>query len=171
MIIVKTNDIDSVLPKLASSLRVPFVMSMATKNPIRGCITTGSFHLDKTFIVGPAIEEAANYYELPQWVGISASPSANREIDKINNYNPNKIKDNFFKCDIPLRESIEQNAWVLKWTEEDSDDLISRSGSKKKYKDTLDFMNGQLENANSIDGALKWRNTIKFYELITSSSD
>jgi len=165
MIIVQTDsDVKTTLLKLASALRIPFIMSMMLNNPIRGCIAIGSFHLDGSFIVGPAIEEAANYFELPQWIGISASPKANREIEKISDSNPDEIRDSFFRCDIPLSTSIEQNAWALRWP--DISDMILKLESSKKYENMLDFMNEKLENTTSIAGALKWRNTLKFYDLV-----
>jgi len=167
MIIVKTDNIETVLIELASSLRGPFVVSMMIGMPLRGCITTGLFHLDKALIIGPAINEAAEYYELPQWVGISASPSANREIEKIYNSNPDAVKDNFFKCDIPLKKSVEQNAWALKWTENSDKTILETSKSlKSNYNNTLDIINDQLAKVTPIDVALKWRNTSKFYELV-----
>lgn len=166
MIIIKTEEIPEVLIQLASSLRAPFVVSMMIEMPLRGCISTGKFHHDKTLIIGPAIDEAAAYYDLPQWVGISAAPSANREITKINQSNPTAVKENFFMCDIPLKESIEQNAWALKWTE-NSDKTISETSKslKSHYNNTIGIIDSQLSNDNPIDVALKWRNTLRFYKM------
>jgi hypothetical protein len=31
-------------------------------------------------IIGPAIDEAAQYYKLPEWIGVSASPTAHRVL-------------------------------------------------------------------------------------------
>lgn len=47
---------------------------------LRGTISIGDFHVlekeSKMLIVGPAINEAAECYELTEWIGISCAPSA-----------------------------------------------------------------------------------------------
>lgn len=170
MIIVKTEDFETVLMGLASSLRRPFVVSMMINLPLRGCITTGDFYHEETLVIGPAIDEAAEYFELPQWVGISASPSTNREIEKIIK-NSSAIKDNFYQCDIPLKNSIEQNAWALNWAEKSNETIVKTSKSlNNNYADTHNIIDDQLKNAKSLDVALKWRNTLKFYECIIQNN-
>jgi Mrr N-terminal domain len=172
MIIVETLETKMVLVDLASSLRAPLVVSMMIGMPLRGCITTGEFHRDATLIVGPAIDEAAEYYDLPQWIGISSSPSANKIIEDIYNSKKDAVKDIFFKCDIPLKNSIEQNAWALQWAKESDKVVLETSKSLEtsklqtpKYTDTMHIMNNHLEKSYPIDVALKWRNTYKFYEI------
>lgn len=167
-----TKEIETDLINVAFSLHGPIIRSMIICMPLRGCITTGEYSQGTTLIIGRAIDEAASYYNLPQWVGISASSSANRIIEQMKDYQPG-VKDNFFRCDIPLKESIEQNAWALKWPDF-SDDMISEDSERlsgHKYSDTLDLINEKLKNPDSLDAALKWRNTAKFYESVLKDDD
>jgi len=167
MIIVKTSETDKAIMALALSLRAPFIESMMTAMPLRGCITVGNFHYENKLIIGPAIDEAAEYFTQPQWIGISASPSTNRRIEEIKDSNPS-VEDNFYKCNIPLKNSIEQNAWALKWAD-DSDEVILKESMKltgKKYNNTRHVINDKLKKTFDISSALKWRNTLKFYELV-----
>lgn len=168
MIIVETTEIKTDLIRLTRSLYLPFIMSIIIDMPLRGCIAAGEFHHDKTLIVGPAIDEAAEYYQIPQWVGISASPGTNRLIEEIYDSDQNALKGIFFKCDIPLKKSIEQNAWALRWPD-DSDKTIadiSESLVRTKYMNTRHLINERIKKAEGLDASLKWRNTWKFYELV-----
>jgi len=164
MITVKTLEIKTDLIRLTRSLYLPFITSIIIGMPLRGCIAVGEFHRDSTLIIGQAIDEAAEYYQVPQWVGISASPTTNKLIEEIYDSDQNALKGIFFKCDIPLKKSIEQNAWALRWPD-DSDKTISDI-SRNKYKNTHHLVNERLKNAEGLDASLKWRNTWKFYELV-----
>lgn len=169
VIMIVTSEPKTALIELASCLHVPFITSMMIGMPLRGCITIGDFHHDKKLIIGPAIDEAAEYYTLPQWIGISASLSTNRKIEEIRKNEPDKIDQNFYKCTIPLKESVEQNAWALKWADI-SDEVILEDYMKLihgKYDNTIQGMKEESEKADELSAALKWRNTLKFYELIT----
>lgn len=159
---------ERILLKLSSSIAYSIIISMLLGLPLRGCISVGKFFQHKTLVIGEAIDEAASYYELPQWIGVSCAPSANEIIDRIGRSEPHKLEGGYARCEIPLKTTIEQNAWVVDWTWF-SDDLIyenSEHSAKRKYIDTLDLLHEELGQSNDISSSLKWRNTIKFYEDI-----
>ncbi len=87
----------------------PHIMVKALNDGVylRGCISIGDFYYSKKMIVGAAGFEAAAHYELPQWIGISAAPSAYAVTT-----NSEKIDDglmkSFVKWNIPLKKGIEK---------------------------------------------------------------
>lgn len=168
VITASSANIERTLRDVSDFLSDHIIESMIIGMPIRGCFSVGEFYKDKQLIIGPAIDEAAAYYTLPQWIGISASPSANIIIEKMYKKDPNSTGFLFQKCDIPLKKSIEQNAWALNWV--DISDQYVNDNSKvisgKKYDDTLDIIFENLENYSDVGISMKWRNTLKFYELV-----
>lgn len=163
IIITSRNNNYEKLLILAASVLIPyFIWSILIGMPLRGCITIGNFHQQKSLIIDQAIDEAAECYPLHQWIGISCSPTANHFVKQRKN-NPS-FKTFFREYDIPLKNSIEQNAWVLNWVT-DSNYIISqfsRDLTLKQYNDTLQLINENLKSASDIEVSLKWRNTLKF---------
>ena len=106
-------------------------------------------------ILGPAIDEAAEYYNLQQWIGISASPSVHKILDKIDLskllLGGNSI---YVKYDIPLKTSIEKNGWAINWSAYDTIMLKTSAIAK--------IVKNHLENARTIPIIFKWRNTLDF---------
>lgn len=127
--------------------------------PIRGCFSIGNFFHKNNFFVGTAITEAAQYYELPQWIGITASPSAHIKIEKLSKKDPSFFTY-YHKYSIPLKHSFEQEAWTIKWPElYDTMNL-----AQNKSSDILDIIDEKLESVTDVDISLKWRNTKKIYK-------
>ena len=47
---------------------------------LRGCVSYGKYKTNKFVSVGKAIAEAGSYYELANWIGITATPSLYNKI-------------------------------------------------------------------------------------------
>jgi hypothetical protein len=60
---------------ICDSIVPAFVGSMDYNFFLRGVIASGYFSRSTKSLIGPAVDEAANYYEKADWVGISLSPS------------------------------------------------------------------------------------------------
>ena len=43
---------------------------------LRGVISFGEFYISNSIIIGPAVEEAAEWYEKSEWFGVYTTPSA-----------------------------------------------------------------------------------------------
>ena len=163
-----SKNIEQTICDISDHLSVHVIESMLIDMPIRGCFSIGEFHKEEQLIIGQAIDEAAGYYTLPQWIGISASPSAHILIEKMFRKDPKKTEELFQKFDIPLKKSIEQNAWALNWVDI-SDQFVfeySKIPSDKKFENMRELIYEKLENTSDIDISLKWRNTMKFYEMV-----
>jgi hypothetical protein len=117
-------------------------------------------------IIGPAIDEAAEYYMEPQLIGASATRSAHNVLSHAN---PISGLDKVWKIDdIPLKRGVEYGGWVVRWPNFDVESKGSDAAGKifQNYERVIDK---QIEKANNIDIFLKWRNTkLSFYRMITN---
>lgn len=128
--------------------------------PLRGCVSCGSYvHSGDNLFTGPAVDEAAEYYLLPQWIGISAAPSANGALNKVMPHLPYLDGNVYKRHDIPLKTSVEQDAWALNWPRQCEDDDKNEEG---KMDEILERIDRKMESLTDIGAALKWRNTRKF---------
>ena len=148
--------VDSTLLDLVTI--IPYSMSHGIF--FRGCISFGEFYSSEKIIIGPAIDEAAQYYELPQWIGVSATPSF---FNLIENSSKFQQKDRLTKWDIPLKQGIEKKGWVINWTEAVDSKAVSKHLFKTKNKISFEqILNTQLQETNDLRASLKIRNTIEF---------
>ena len=137
-------------PVIASSIREDV--------PLRGCVSCGSyFRGSNNLFTGPAVDEAAEYYLLPQWIGISAAPSANGVLSREMPRRPYQNGRMYKRHDIPLRASFEQDAWALNWPRQCEDE--DEEGAMERIVGHIDE---RLEGLTDVGAALKWRNTRKF---------
>ena len=126
--------------------------------PLRGCVSCGSYvHSGDNLFTGPAVDEAAEYYLLPQWIGISAAPSANSVLSREMPRQPYRNGRMYRRHDIPLKASFEQDAWALNWPRQCEDE--DEEGAMERIVEHIDE---RMERLTDIGAALKWRNTRKF---------
>ena len=126
--------------------------------PLRGCVSCGTyFRSPNNLFTGPAVDEAAEYYTLPQWIGISAAPSANSVLSREMPLQPYRNGRMYRRHDIPLRASVEQDAWALNWPRQCEDE--DEEGAMEGIAEHIDE---RMERLTDIGAALKWRNTRKF---------
>lgn len=168
IITLEFDNVDYLLSRFGTAIWTPIVRSIELGIPLRGCFSIGTFYHKGTFFIGEAITEAAQYYELPQWIGVSASPSANFLLEQ-SDKKTSSIFNYYKKCIIPLKNSIEQEAWAVNWPELYAE-KISENENNSNSEDISKLIDAQLENAKNIDVALKWRNTRKFFDESLSLS-
>jgi len=162
--------IEDSLYYLADFLSSTIIDSMLIGMPIRGCFSVGDFIIDpkENFIIGAAIDEAAEYYNLPQWIGISACPSAHIILEKDKKRKTPIVADMFAQTTIPLKKSIEKDAWAIDWT--DFADNYIKDNSKiianVQHDDVLELIYDNLEHISNLSASLKWRHTLNFYESL-----
>ena len=171
IITVITKRIESALCKISNILSSFIIESMIIQRPLRGCISVGEIIKGKFLVLGNAIDEAEEYYELPQWVGISAAPSAHSEIEEMHERH-SKNSYVFRKVSIPLRSSLEQNAWAVNWADFVDPQKIQQLS--KHWRETFETMDdvfyANMKNLSTLGSALKWRNTLKFFEETNGTS-
>ena len=162
IITLENSNTDYLLKKFSFAVWKAIVNSIEIDIPIRGCFAIGEFFNKENFFIGESISEAAQYYDLPQWIGISAAPSANVKIKALSKKD-SSIFNYYYKCSIPLKHSIEQEAWAVNWPAlNNAMNIVDEK--KESSTSILNIIDRKLEKIKNIDAALKWRNTKKFYE-------
>lgn len=75
----------------------------------RGVISYGSYYTDREIIIGQAIDEAATYYEQPNWMGISLTPGTTSwyKKDKIQQYVSKHPPNDYIKYNIVYNRCID----------------------------------------------------------------
>ena len=118
---------------------------------LRGCVSYGEYRTNKFVSVGKAIAEAGSYYELANWIGITATPSLYNKIIKDTDKD---ISLFFVEYDIPTKKGIEIGyALNLK--------KLFRSQSDE-FENLIRILDTQRDKYNDYDISIKYRNTIKF---------
>ena len=157
-ITVEGNSYDRLLLAFGRIMWQAVTHSIREDVPVRGGVSCGTYFRSRdNLFTGPAVDEAAEYYSLPQWIGISAAPSANSVLNRAiprPSHRDNRI---YRRHDIPLKASVEQDAWALNWPRQCEDE--DEEGAMDKIMDHVDE---RMEGLTDIGAALKWRNTRKF---------
>ena len=127
--------------------------------PVRGCVSYGSYceGAERSLFTGRAVDEAARYHALPQWIGVSAAPSANRALSRAIRRRADPRNRLYTRYDIPLGSSVERDAWVVNWPWQYDDEEPGEA-----MENVLVKIDGKLDVITDVDAALKWRNTRKF---------
>lgn len=167
IVAIVTKKIDDVLYKISRIFTKFIIESMVIDRPIRGCISIGPIIMDDIQVVGDAIKEASEYFELPQWIGISACPSAHHKIEELQEKDSKKTDSHFQPFDLPLRNSIELGALAINWTEPANEDVsyYAKIHGRKEYEniDIYDFFRKKSENSRNLGIVSKWRNALRFF--------
>ena len=85
---------------------------------LRGSLSIGEYIVDKgsATVLGPAISEAAQWYESAQFVGIVLAPSAFVMLEAVSRSENRDIVWPFYtKYDVPVRDGIMKSSWVVSW--------------------------------------------------------
>lgn len=136
------------------------VHSIREDIPVRGCVACGRFlRHARNLVTGPAVDEAAMYHCLPQWVGISAAPSANGVLTRAIPHSGHPGNGLYAMHDIPLKASVEQDAWAVNWPGQcdEADD-----GGGDAIEDIVGIIDDRANATPDIEAAFKWRNTRRF---------
>lgn len=122
----------------------------------RGCISAGDFYRSskRRAIIGPAIDEASQYYTTAEWLGISLAPSANLVL-----YGDNTIQNfGYVRYNLPMKTGIESNAIVLNWVQR----IMEKGALANVRQKLLDH----IKTATDVSIAFKYRNTLDFVDSI-----
>lgn len=154
------DDRNEILKRLGRAIWSSIVLSMNLDRPIRGCFSVGDFHHEETSFFGQAVDDAAEYNELPQWIGISAAPSGNEIIEQIFRNDQYTINQYYRKQILPLKNMIEQDAWVVDWPK-----IMKLEGEDPnlQLKEVCELMDRKLSEGFDVGISLKWRNTRKIF--------
>ena len=164
-ITVEGKNYDGLLLAFGRTMWQAITHSIRKDVPVRGCVSCGSYFRSRdNLFTGPAVDEAASYYSLPQWIGISAAPSANSVLSRAIPRPSHRNNRIYRRHDIPLRASVEQDAWALNWPRQCDDE--DEEGAMEAI---VGHMDDRMGGITDIGAALKWRNTRKFCNAVLSA--
>lgn len=103
----------------ASVILASAAITLGIENGIffRGAMTYGTFYAtdfeSASFIIGPTVDEVADWYEFSDWIGVHCTPSLSFLIDSLS---VNKVipETAFLKYRVP-NKNFAYEAWVVGW--------------------------------------------------------
>ncbi|MEZ5337692.1 MAG: hypothetical protein R3F46_05460 [bacterium] len=87
----------------------------------RGAFSIGEFVTDyQSTIIGPAVRDAAEWYESCDWIGVVASPNAGKHVslffsDHASYMMDNSVHEVFLEYDVPLKRGGKAKLVTLNW--------------------------------------------------------
>lgn len=86
---------------------------------LRGAISYGLYYHKNTQVFGPAIEEAAAWYEEADWIGVCATPSVSHILDIVKNDSRLPKSQSFVNYPVPFKSKAlnadKMDSWALGW--------------------------------------------------------
>jgi hypothetical protein len=154
------------IPLMAEIVCRPFILALMKSIYLRGVISLGKFHGSDRLMIGPAVDEAAEWYTQPDWIGVSAAPSAwfgiNRLIDQGFN-----ISEWFVKYDVPMKSGKEEDGWALAWPLQMPKETLEKT--KNLTARTL-ILNAFASKPVGVAAASKYKNTLTYFDRVWDTS-
>jgi len=163
--ILKGQDPVALIPLMGKAVLAPFLSGLFEGLYFRGVISAGQFYESDTLLIGPAIDDAAEWYTQPDWIGVSTTLSATYGLEGLRNAGKNG-SEWFVKYDIPTKSGT-MGQWALAWprqaVEGALDDHERISEVRARIYDTF--------SDRPIDpyARSKCDNTLSFFDYITGS--
>ncbi len=128
----------------------------------RGAISVGRFLQSPFRVLGESLEEAAEWYEQADWMGVMATPSAGHLIEQmvLDGWD---MAESLVRHDVPLRNKNRYDTWAVNWPKyaDEEAETVNSSG-----KATL------LRSFRAYSGAIspvivaKYANTLAFADKV-----
>jgi hypothetical protein len=98
-------------------LRKFTVDSLVNRVLFRGAIAIGSFYVNEgtNTVMGPAVTDAAAWYDRAEWIGIHATPHATIAIDSLEDYDPDDLKWVILNYEVPMKDMPALQLKVVNW--------------------------------------------------------
>ncbi len=152
---------DALIAVMGMILREPFWKALKSGFFFRGVVSYGTFFRSGSLLVGPSIDEAAEWYQLADWSGVCCSPSAGYAIDAMGKkFDDHTLSTFYVRYDVPTKAGGKFRTFALAWPlEADRTELLcafSRhpigASAHSKYENTLaffDYVRSQVQEQSS----------------------
>ena len=161
-----SNNRDFNIYMMTSVARRAFTTALKHGIYFRGVVSVGSFagSQEDRLIIGPAVDEAAEWYGKPDWIGISAAPSllfALEQPPPLERDPKFSMMSNFLwtKWDVPLSDGKQMKTWVLDWPRTRE---AARLGEKPDVLDLNRVLGIFGERPIGVAAFSKYENTLNF---------
>ena len=161
------NDPAAHVPLVAKIVSDAFFFALVKGIYFRGVIAIGKFYQSNTLVIGPAIDEAAEWYTQPEWMGVSTAPSASFGLSRLEDQKAD-ISKWFVKYDIPSKNGFQKDEWALAWPKNAPKDAINAEKNLTTRGLILDtFANRPV----SVAAAQKYKNTLAFFDFVCAQEN
>lgn len=136
---------------------------------VRGAISYGDIEKRGNHFLGPAVDDAGEYFELQDMIGICFTPKATIAVDYAIDWNlkccNKKIDDYLIKYKTPLKNKMELELYQINWAKHFTEPLFGHPGMTplSKISRFLSVRNIPLAATS------KFTNTIKFFDVATKN--
>jgi hypothetical protein len=168
VIVLKTGNKEPQLKQLSDFfliVRKFMVDSMAHGILFRGAIAIGSFHANAqtNTVMGPAVTDAAAWYNKSDWIGLHATPRATLIIQRWLEHNSRTRKHVMLDYDVPLKVGGKLYAKVVNWPKVFFVKSISPCDSDNEAREKLlEFLS---MHQVPLGTETKFFNTLQFFDF------
>jgi len=113
---------ESLLPALGEWLRIVMLSGFSKALRLRGAIAIGEYIHEGATVLGPAIGDAASWYERVNWMGIVATPSCGHKLTFLKERigreksKPKAVLHSWFvEYLVPLSDRSQRTMWSVSW--------------------------------------------------------
>lgn len=154
------------IPWVARMITDPFLSALERGILLRGVISTGKFYKSDTLIIGPAIDEASEWYTLADWIGISTAPTASFALSKLED-DGTDLSNWFVRYNIPTKTGFLKNEWALAWPKESKRKFLSNKTNLTRGSILETFSRYPISSL----AISKYKNTIDFFDAVCNMND
>lgn len=107
---------DRYLPVVGNALGHLFVGALQHGIPLRGALSFGHAAYDDRVAVGPAVSDAAAWYEEANALAVLVTPRTGLILDVYNQQNPGLVAQAFARFDFDLKQAqTRRTLWTVAW--------------------------------------------------------
>jgi hypothetical protein len=160
LIETETDPVEHILT-MANILLDPFNSALARGIFFRGVISLGEIHRGEDIIIGSGIDEAAISYVLPEWIGISLTPSAELGLERLLEEGKD-VSQCLVKYKVPTKHGGETAGnWALSWPR-----VFSEWGEDNRFSSGRAHLLHVLSSSGTaVSHPRKYWNTLAFFDF------
>lgn len=106
---------DAPIPALVEVTAGLFLDALDKGFLLRGAISKGVFYQGNSMIIGPAVDDAAEWFEAAEWMGIMLTPQASFFVDRLQLSGQVEGIRKLVKYPVPCRGCASCESWVVSW--------------------------------------------------------
>jgi hypothetical protein len=163
--ITATSGMDTVplIVALADCIVNPFVRALDHGIFFRGVISLGEFCRTPSLLIGPAVDEAAEWYTSTDWIGVSAAPSAHFGLERMQSQGGRDYIERYFaEYQIPTKRGTREYGWAMAWPKWVQGSTPSTVGVKARVNLLDKFANQSI----GLEAMSKYRNALAFFDEV-----
>jgi hypothetical protein len=156
-----------VLPQIGAWLVNSIVTGLIVGFPTRGAVAIGEYVQDATSLLGPAVSDAAAWYEKADWFGVIATPACGHRISHLAEFfdlkkrplDDKNVSSWFFRYKVPLTGGNFARMWAVSWPR-----CLCVISSGQQYTPRWSLFNTLAQFPVPPGTENKYANTIRFFD-------